>query len=113
MLDEGVRLTRKYSYDQRRGSRHKRGYTNQWSRAAKAFLSRNPLCAKRHENPDICTQIATCVDHIRPHNGDRRLFWRKSNWQGLCHACHNRKTAEDVGRSRKGCGVDGWPLSEE
>ena len=26
---------------------------------------------------------ATVVDHIRPHRGDKELFWDKSNWQGF------------------------------
>jgi len=32
------------------------------------------------------------VDHIRPHYGDRRLFFLRTNLQGLCSACHAAKT---------------------
>lgn len=32
------------------------------------------------------------VDHIRPHEGDRRLFLDRQNVQGLCKACHTKKT---------------------
>lgn len=32
------------------------------------------------------------VDHIRPHRGDLRSFWDRSNLQALCVACHTRKT---------------------
>ncbi|WP_390622926.1 HNH endonuclease [Ralstonia syzygii] len=40
---------------------------------------------------------ATVVDHIVPHKGDQHLFWRRSNWQALCKACHDRKTAREDG----------------
>lgn len=32
------------------------------------------------------------VDHIRPHEGDLRLFLDRQNLQGLCTACHTKKT---------------------
>jgi 5-methylcytosine-specific restriction protein A len=32
------------------------------------------------------------VDHVIPHRGDPRLFWSRSNLQGLCHRCHAAKT---------------------
>lgn len=101
------RRVRKYAYDTRRGTRHQRGYTNRWARAAKRHLKANPLCI-------VCKRPATLVDHIRPHNGDARLFWRTSNWQSLCHACHNTKTAaERQGQTLRIIGVDGWPIGED
>lgn len=36
---------------------------------------------------------ATVLDHIEPHKGDWSKFWDRTNWQGLCKACHDRKTA--------------------
>jgi 5-methylcytosine-specific restriction protein A len=41
--------------------------------------------------------VATVVDHILPHRGDRVLFWDRSNWQALSKKCHDRKTAEHDG----------------
>jgi 5-methylcytosine-specific restriction protein A len=35
---------------------------------------------------------ATDVDHIKPHRGDKKLFWDTSNWQALCHSHHSIKT---------------------
>lgn len=26
------------------------------------------------------------------------MFWDTSNWQGMCEACHNAKTAREDGR---------------
>ena len=34
----------------------------------------------------------TDVDHIKPHRGDLKLFWDRSNWQALCHRHHSMKT---------------------
>jgi 5-methylcytosine-specific restriction protein A len=38
---------------------------------------------------------AEVVDHIKPHRGDPQLFWDVSNWQSLCVAHHNIKTAKE------------------
>ncbi|WP_338080605.1 HNH endonuclease signature motif containing protein [Cohnella luojiensis] len=44
---------------------------------------------------------ATVVDHIKPHKGNKILFWDKNNWQPLCKQHHDRKTAiEDGGFGR-------------
>lgn len=70
-----------------------------WRKARSAFLDRHPLCAD-------CLSLglmveAREVDHIKPHRGDARLMWDRSNWQALCKPCHSRKTAREVfGRSR-------------
>ena len=39
---------------------------------------------------------ATDVDHIEPHRGDWSKFTDRNNLQSLCHACHSRKTAEEM-----------------
>ena len=72
-----------------------RGYTYRWKKAAKAFLKAHPLCAECSRNGR--TTPATCVDHIVPWRGDRKLFWDESNWQPLCAECHSRKTAKEDG----------------
>jgi 5-methylcytosine-specific restriction protein A len=41
--------------------------------------------------------VATDLDHIIPHKGDKDAFWVRSNWQGLCRSCHSRKTAAEDG----------------
>jgi 5-methylcytosine-specific restriction enzyme A len=77
-------------YERRRGSAFSRGYTKQWSAAAKAWLRQHPLCA-------ACGQSATEVDHIKPHKGDMTLFWDSKNWQSLCKRHHAQKTASEDG----------------
>lgn len=78
-------------------SARERGYTWRWQQAAKRYLKSHPTCARAGEHPD-CRIKAEHVDHIIPHNGNKRLMWSKKNWQPLCHPCHNRKTAEDASR---------------
>jgi len=49
-------------------------------------------------------QAATVVDHIKPHRGDKTLFWERSNWQALCKQCHDIKTAKEDGGFGNGGG---------
>lgn len=74
-----------------RGSAYERGYDREWQEASRAHLRRNPLCAECMRKRKLTP--ATVVDHIRPHRGDKRLFWDESNWQSLCKTCHDQKTA--------------------
>ena len=74
-----------------RPSARKRGYTVRWEKAARRFLNKHLTCARLGIDPK-CKGLAAEVDHIRAHNGDLRLFWDRSNWQGLCKPCHSRKT---------------------
>ena len=70
-------------------------YTYQWRKASKEFLKKHPLCV--HCEREGRLTPATEVDHIKPHGGDRKLFWNKNNWQPLCKRCHSKKTAEEDG----------------
>lgn len=40
---------------------------------------------------------ATECDHIKPHKGDKKLFFDANNLQSLCASCHSRKTAKEDG----------------
>jgi 5-methylcytosine-specific restriction protein A len=75
--------------DRHRESAHKRGYNGRWQKARMSFLKRNPLCVHCRR-----TTPATVVDHIRPHRGDKSLFWDVDNWQPLCEHHHNIKTGQ-------------------
>jgi len=87
-----------------RPSARERGYDDSWRQYSRLFLSRNPWCRdpfKRH--PDV-VRAADVVDHIKPHRGDKVLFWSETNHQSLCTNCHNFKTATydgGFGRERK------------
>jgi 5-methylcytosine-specific restriction protein A len=82
-----------------------RGYGWRWQQRSRLFRLRYPLCGMR---PGECAPIgsrcyhagrvraAEVVDHIRPHRGDRQLFWdEQHNWQALCAECHQEKTHDE------------------
>lgn len=65
-----------------------------WRKASKAFLKRNPLCAKCEKIDHVAA--ANVVDHVIPHRGDLKLFWDQGNWQSLCRSHHSSdKQAEE------------------
>ena len=56
-------------------------------------LNRDPLCVE-------CLKVgavepSTQADHVRPHCGDEDAFYDMDNLQGLCSACHSRKTMHE------------------
>ena len=71
----------------------KRGYSSAWQKASKAYLREHPLCVECLKC-GIYTQ-ATVVDHVKPHRGDKVLFWNRNNWQSLCKPCHDKKTGRE------------------
>lgn len=73
-----------------RESSKERGYDSAWAKARKRYLVTHPLCVKCKEAGRY--EMATVVDHIIPHRGNKTLFWDESNWQGLCKSCHDKKT---------------------
>ncbi|MDW9841142.1 HNH endonuclease [Sinorhizobium meliloti WSM1022] len=74
-------------HDARRPSACDRGYNREWREARTEYLTLHPHCREcaRHG----VTRLATVVDHVIPHRGDKRLFWHRANWQPLCARCHN------------------------
>lgn len=81
----------------RRETSNARGYDYRWSAARRRFLLRpeNALC-RLCQAAGRMTE-STIVDHIRPHRGDKALFWDVRNWQPLCKRCHDQKTAREDG----------------
>lgn len=92
-----------------RGTATQRGYGPKWRKARLGYLAHHPLCVMCQQRG--VTTAATVVDHITPHRGDKKLFWKKTNWQSLCAPCHDgaKKSAEFTGVIR-GCDEDGIPL---
>ena len=86
----------KKDLEARKGKTAERGYGSKWRTARAGWLSAYPLCV-RCEAVGLIT-AAVVVDHVVPHKGDKVLFWDRSNWQSLCKACHDAKTASEDGR---------------
>jgi 5-methylcytosine-specific restriction enzyme A len=78
--------------DERRGTRHERGYTNRWAAYSQRRLAQHPWCVGypqgRH---DAAPVLASCTDHIQPARARSDLFWEPSNHQSLCRACNSQK----------------------
>ena len=80
---------------QDRPSAYQRGYDSRWQRESKAYLVKHPLCAECQRHGRV--SAATVVDHIKPHKGNKKLFWDRTNWQPLCKRCHDIKTSTEDG----------------
>jgi 5-methylcytosine-specific restriction endonuclease McrA len=70
-----------------------RGYNARWSRYAKRFLRKRPLCVSCLSAGHY-TQ-AVLVDHIVA-IADGGSVWSEDNHQSLCRACHAVKTGREV-----------------
>ena len=81
--------------DLRRPSAAKRGYGRRWQAAREHYFRGNPLCVDPYGIHGARFVVADELDHIDPHRGDMVKFWDQANWQGLCRACHSRKTATE------------------
>lgn len=85
-----------------------------WKRLRIYLLGRNPLCKR-------CGSPSQVVDHVRPHKGDRQLFFAEWNLQCLCKRCHDSKTArKDSGFAKDGkdalmgrCDETGMPVDPD
>lgn len=92
-------------HDRDRGSSAQRGYGGRWRRLRRMILARDPVCVCRGLEGCLhvaggCVQLATDVDHVLPRL--RGGTDAEDNLQGLCKACHSRKTvAEDGGWGRR------------
>nr|WP_246301248.1 HNH endonuclease [Rhizobium rhizolycopersici] len=70
-----------------------------------------PLCRTCSKRGHIT--VATVVDHITEHKGDRDLFFAFSNTQSLCAPCHDSEKQSIEARGYdKAIGEDGWPIDE-
>lgn len=78
----GADRDRKARFDAKRPTSSQRGYTGAWDRARADYLRAHPFCVR-------CGKPAEHLDHIKPHRGDKAIFWDKTNWQGLCQYHHN------------------------
>ena len=81
--------------------------TDRWQRLRRKVLSEQPLCAMR-EQRERCRLVATEVDHIKPHRGDRRLFFDRANLRRCAGAATRKRlrgrfSARDEERTNTAC----------
>lgn len=102
--------------DERRGSRHERGYGSEWDRISAKWKAQHPFCGMRadsrlHQEHSACARQGIryaggpenrlVTDHIVPKSEGGQD--EDSNFQTLCERCHSVKTAtQDDGFGRKG-----------
>jgi 5-methylcytosine-specific restriction protein A len=67
--------------------------TAEWQRLRVRQLREEPWCEECKKQGEM--NLATDVDHIYPHRGDRFKFFN-GPFQSLCHSCHSRKTLKEV-----------------
>lgn len=88
--------------DDRRGSRHERGYGSAWEKLRKVILSRDKgLCQEHLRNGHY--RPARIVDHKIPKSEGGTDD--ESNLQSLCQECSDAKTQREAQRARKGRGA--------
>ena len=79
-------------YDRQRGSFRERGYSFEWDKARKLYLSKNPLC-------EICATKNKIVQSVLVHHkvpiteGGALLDY--NNLQALCNNCHENIHGKD------------------
>ena len=72
---------------------------------ARRILARDPDCGLAY--PGICTGASEEADHVIPHSIAVQLGWEldeidhPDNGQGVCRACHQRKTARESALARR------------
>lgn len=76
-----------------------RWYDGQWQATRARFLSQHPFCVAKEDDGTACRALATDVDHVVPHRGDRRLFRDWGNLQSMCARHHGKKTRAEGGRT--------------
>ena len=76
--------------------------SNRWKKARERFLVKHPICECKDCTTAERVQVATVVDHVKPHRGDPALFWDATNWMAMNVSCHNRKSAREQGNSPQG-----------
>ena len=82
--------------------------TKAWKRLRAEQLRQAPLCAMCSAEGRITP--ATVADHVKPHKGDRSLFFG-GELQSLCKPHHDgEKQRQEARGYSNAVGPDGWPL---
>ena len=99
-------------------SRQSRGYDAEWDKTRVLVIERDQgLCQACKREGRVA--VGKSVDHIVSKAKAARLGWTRAqsdaltNLEFLCKTCHDRKSAEEVGKTYRPpvrYGEDGWPI---
>lgn len=92
-------LKRHREYNKERDPALTRFYNSkEWRTLSKHVMATNHYLCAKCSIPGHKPVLADVVDHIIPVQADWSRGLDIGNCQPLCHACHNKKTAEDKGK---------------
>ena len=76
--------------DAARPNARERGYTDKWTKFAKDFLSRHPICEICHKQPaQVCDHKTATARMMMDANGE--FSYNEEDYQALCYACNTAK----------------------
>lgn len=75
-----------------RASARTRGYDSKWQEARTGFLAKHRFCECPIHKGQPTAPLATVVHHVKPHKGDKALFWKRENWLAMSKPCHDSHT---------------------
>lgn len=84
-----------------------------WRKLRRRKLNRHPYCCCPCHGKAVIVE-ACIVDHVDPHRGDPKKFWKESNLQSLCKRCHDScKQSEEARGYHIGCDQFGMPIDPD
>lgn len=99
-------------------SRQSRGYGAEWEKVRQVVIERDlGLCQPCQRKARVSAYVA--VDHVVSKAKAALMGWSQAqvddpkNLQCICKPCHDRKSAEEVGKAYRPpvrYGEDGWPI---
>ena len=99
MLGKKIKVKVKKIHEYKRNKEEVSFYkTYKWTQTSKSYRKEHPLCVECAKKGR--TKKADVVDHIIPIK-EGGLQYDHSNLQSLCHAHHNKKTAQDERNKRR------------
>lgn len=89
--------------EQRRGSRHDRGYTAAWAAYSADRLAQHPWCVGYPRGYHAgAPMLADVTDHIVSARRAPERFMDPTNHQSLCQDCNKRKAMAEEGALARG-----------
>ncbi len=103
-------VQRAYDYRREQSLPWRKWYrTAAWQSIRKRRMAADPLCVRCLAHGK--TVPTTTINHIKPHRGDRALFFCYGNTESVCADCHDRHIQREEVRGYSGeVGADGWPV---